>query len=143
MEAERRPLSTTLTYQIGTLPDSSIHLRISKNTGVGFFSDEWVSLKDIQKVLSDGPEGQTQETYQISSFSGFRLPGPECVNRKSALTRCPVTDDITVAPPGLTGDRARMPHSAPQSPALGHSRHDPEPNIRGIARSTSGPREVR
>lgn len=40
-----------LTYQIGTLPDGEIYFRIHKNSGNGFFSREWISLQDIQKVL--------------------------------------------------------------------------------------------
>jgi hypothetical protein len=46
---------STLTYQIGSTPDSIIHLRITKNTGGGFFSDEWISLDDILRVLKDRP----------------------------------------------------------------------------------------
>ena len=42
---------STLTYQIGCTPDSAIHLRITKNFGGGFFSDEWVKYEDIQAVL--------------------------------------------------------------------------------------------
>jgi len=42
---------STLTYQIGVTPDSIVHLRISKNSGGGFFSDEWISLDDILRVL--------------------------------------------------------------------------------------------
>jgi hypothetical protein len=29
-----------LTYQVGVQDDESVHVRISKNTGGGFFSDE-------------------------------------------------------------------------------------------------------
>ena len=42
---------STLTYQIGVTPDSIVHLRISKNSGGGFFSDEWIALDDILRVL--------------------------------------------------------------------------------------------
>lgn len=31
-----------LTYQVSTAEESGIHVRISKNTGGGFFSNEWV-----------------------------------------------------------------------------------------------------
>jgi len=31
---------STLTYQLGS-EDDEIHVRITKNTGSGFFSDEW------------------------------------------------------------------------------------------------------
>ena len=59
---------STLTYQIGSLPDSTVHIRISKNTGAGFFSDEWVAVKDIQKVLADGPEGQPLTSFMLRSL---------------------------------------------------------------------------
>ena len=48
---------STLTYQIGCTPESIIHLHIAKNTGAGFFSDEWVAFEDILEVLKDRPEG--------------------------------------------------------------------------------------
>ena len=35
-----------LTYQIGTLPDGEVYFRIHKNTGNGFFSNEWGSFAD-------------------------------------------------------------------------------------------------
>jgi hypothetical protein len=47
-----------LTYQIGTLPDGEVYLRIHRNTGNGFFSREWVSLSDIQKTIADIPAGK-------------------------------------------------------------------------------------
>jgi hypothetical protein len=56
---------STLTYQIGTLPDSTVHLRISKNTGAGFFNDEWIALKDIENALADGPQGQPLTTFLL------------------------------------------------------------------------------
>ena len=48
---------STLTYRIGALPDSSIHLRIAGNSGGGYFSDEWIAFDDILDVLKDRPEG--------------------------------------------------------------------------------------
>ena len=59
---------STLTYQIGSLPDSSIHMRISKNTGAGFFSDEWVAVKDIQKALENIPEGSPLTSFLLRSL---------------------------------------------------------------------------
>jgi len=46
-----------LTYQIGTQEDESVHVRVTMNTGGGFFSDEWISLNDIRSVLDEKPEG--------------------------------------------------------------------------------------
>jgi len=48
---------STLTYQVGLSPKSVIHLRISKNSGGGFFSDEWLALDDILETLKKRPEG--------------------------------------------------------------------------------------
>jgi len=49
---------STLTYQIGATPDSVVHLRISKNSGGGFFSDEWIAHDEIQAALKKRREGQ-------------------------------------------------------------------------------------
>jgi hypothetical protein len=59
---------STLTYQIGSLPDATLHLRISKNTGAGFFNDEWVALQDIQRALADGPKGQPLTSFLLQSL---------------------------------------------------------------------------
>jgi hypothetical protein len=48
---------STLTYQVGTSPESIVHLRISKNNGGGFFSDEWLALDDILDTLKKRPKG--------------------------------------------------------------------------------------
>ena len=47
-----------LTYQIGTLPDGEVYVRIHKNTGNGFFSNEWIALADIQKTIAKIPAGK-------------------------------------------------------------------------------------
>ena len=62
---------STLTYQIGLAPDSVVHLRISKNSGGGFFSDEWVSLDDILRALKDRP----RESPVLSHFLTPLLKG--------------------------------------------------------------------
>ncbi len=43
-----------LTYNIACDPQKAIYLRVASNSGGGFFSQEWVALKDIQKALSAG-----------------------------------------------------------------------------------------
>jgi hypothetical protein len=63
---------STLTYQIGALPDSTVHIRISNNSGSGFFNDEWISIKDIQKALADGPEGQPLTSFMLQSLLSGR-----------------------------------------------------------------------
>jgi hypothetical protein len=57
---------STLTYQIGTMPDSVIHLRISKNDGGGFFSQEWIAFEDIQRALEKRPEGSPVLSHFIT-----------------------------------------------------------------------------
>ena len=47
-----------LTYQVGTLPDGEVYLRIHKNSGNGFFSREWIALQDIQKTIGEIPAGK-------------------------------------------------------------------------------------
>ena len=44
-----------LTYHIGTLPDGEIYFRIHKNTGNGFFSNEWTSGRCFPKCPSASP----------------------------------------------------------------------------------------
>lgn len=57
---------STLTYQIGASPDSAVHLRITKNSGGGFFSDEWVKYEDIQAVLKERSENSPIMSHFIS-----------------------------------------------------------------------------
>jgi hypothetical protein len=57
---------STLTYQIGCNPDSTIHLRITKNSGGGFFSDEWVKYEDIQAVLKERSKDSPIMSHFIS-----------------------------------------------------------------------------
>ena len=47
---------STLTYQIGCTPESIIHLRISKNSGGGFFSEEWIAFDDVYQILKKRSE---------------------------------------------------------------------------------------
>ena len=68
---------STLTHQIDSLPDSTVHIRISKNTGAGFFNDEWVALQDIQKVLANKPEGQPLTSFLLQPlFKGKSINSP-------------------------------------------------------------------
>ena len=45
-----------LTYQIGLNVDQDIYLKISSNTGGGFFSNEWIAFNDIQATFKALPE---------------------------------------------------------------------------------------
>jgi hypothetical protein len=57
---------STLTYQIGCSPDSNIHLRITKNDGGGFFSDEWVAFDDVYQILKKRSEDSPIMSHFIS-----------------------------------------------------------------------------
>ena len=50
--------SSKLTYHIGSMPDGEIYLRVIGNTGGGFFSQEWISLRDILTALNRRPDGR-------------------------------------------------------------------------------------
>ena len=66
-----------LTYQIGTLPDGEIYFRIHKNSGNGFFSNEWVALAYIQKVLSKIPVGKPVTAIMLNDlFTGKSVNTP-------------------------------------------------------------------
>ena len=40
------------------MPDGEIYLRVNGNTGGGFFSQEWISLRDILTALKKRPDGK-------------------------------------------------------------------------------------
>ena len=66
-----------LTYQIGTLPDGEVYFRIHKNTGNGFFSNEWGSFADIQKVLFKIPVGKPVTAIMLNDlFTGKSVNTP-------------------------------------------------------------------
>ena len=68
---------STLTYQVGSDPDDTIHVRISKNTGGGFFSNEWVSMKDIQAVMEEHPAGTPVTSFLLQPlFHGKSVNTP-------------------------------------------------------------------
>jgi len=67
---------STLTYQIGT-EDDEIHVRITKNTGGGFFSDEWILMNDIQSVLEEHPVGTPVTSFLLQPlFHGKSVNTP-------------------------------------------------------------------
>ena len=68
---------STLTYQIGCLPDSVIHLRISKNSGGGYFSDEWIAFEAVQEALRDDAEGAAITSIRLTPlFKGKSVNTP-------------------------------------------------------------------
>jgi hypothetical protein len=68
---------STLTYQVGCLPDSTIHLRVTKNSGAGMFSDEWVAFAAVQEALKDDTEGAAITSIRLTSlFKGKSVNTP-------------------------------------------------------------------
>jgi hypothetical protein len=66
-----------LTYQVGTDEDSGVNVRISKNTGGGFFSNEWVSMKDIQAIMEEHPPGTPVTSFMLQPlFHGKSVNTP-------------------------------------------------------------------
>lgn len=62
---------STLTYQIGCTPDSVVHLRITKNDGGGFFSDEWIAYDAVQAALKKRRDGQAITSFLLAQvFKG-------------------------------------------------------------------------
>lgn len=62
---------STLTYHLGVSPDSDIKLRVFANSGGGFFSREWISLKAIQQIM----EKRTAANPVVSSSFGTLFAG--------------------------------------------------------------------
>ena len=72
---------STLTYHVGADPDDEIHVRITKNVGGGgFFSNEWIAMKDIQAVMEEHPVGTP-----VTSFILFPLFKGRSVNTPAFL----------------------------------------------------------
>jgi hypothetical protein len=67
---------STLTYQVG-VQDDVLHVRISKNTGGGFFSNEWISMNDVRSVLDEHPEGTPVTSFILQPlFRGKSVNTP-------------------------------------------------------------------
>jgi hypothetical protein len=104
---------STLTYQIGISPESVVHLRVSKNSGGGFFSDEWIALDDILDTLKKRPKdspvlshfltpllkGKSVNTsaFILAALSHLRLirPLPGKKHQHELLDPMPFLDQVT------------------------------------------------
>jgi len=65
-----------LTYMIGCDDSNEVFLRVYSNDGGGFFSTEWVALKDIQQALSKSPDNVTSVTlYGLFKGKSVNSPG--------------------------------------------------------------------
>jgi hypothetical protein len=68
---------STLTYQIGCNSEAEIFLRITKNSGGGFFSDEWVAFATVQEALKDDTEGAAITSIRLTPlFKGKSVNTP-------------------------------------------------------------------
>ena len=68
---------STLTYQIGALPDSTVYIRISKNSAAGFFNDEWIKIDDIHKALTKSHKGDSLTSFLLAGlFKGRSSNSP-------------------------------------------------------------------
>lgn len=68
---------SNLEYKIGCSGKSEIQFRISANSGGGFFSDDWISLSDIQEELDKVPSGKPITSFSLSPlFKGQSANSP-------------------------------------------------------------------
>ena len=66
-----------ITAQLGADSDDKIYIRITNNTGGGFFSNEWIAMKDIQAVLEEHPEGTPVTSFMLQPlFHGKSVNTP-------------------------------------------------------------------
>ncbi|MDI1362698.1 MAG: hypothetical protein PSU72_11565, partial [Methylotenera sp.] len=65
----------TLTYHFGSTKDNQVHIRIVVNSGGGFFSEEWVSLKATLEALDKAPHPITAIPF-INLFIGKSVNTP-------------------------------------------------------------------
>lgn len=64
-----------LTYHFGCNKDNQVHIRIVVNSGGGFFSEEWVSLKATLAALDKAPHPITAIPF-INLFIGKSVNTP-------------------------------------------------------------------
>jgi len=77
---------STLQYQLAVTPDNSVHIRITKNTGAGQFSPEWIRIADIQKSLAKGHKGSPLTSFLLQPlFKGKSANTPAFI--MAALTQ--------------------------------------------------------
>ena len=76
---------SSLTYHLGISPDSDIKLRVFANSGGGFFSREWISLKAIQQILEKAYRRQSGRVVfvwrivcrEVGEYDGVHPRHPE------------------------------------------------------------------
>ena len=87
---------STLTYHISCDNEGDVFFRIAENNGGGFFSAEWVALKDIQAALTKSPNNITSgavhglfkgKSVNTPSFLLAALKHEELIQRVKGRTR--------------------------------------------------------
>ena len=66
---------TNLTYHLGSTEENQTYIRIVLNSGGGFFSDEWVPLKETLAALDKAPHPITAVPF-INLFKGKSVNTP-------------------------------------------------------------------
>jgi hypothetical protein len=68
---------STLKYNVGCTPDSTIYFRVFENSGGGFFSHEWIPLGAIQKALDKASSDTELTSFLLHPlFSGRSQNSP-------------------------------------------------------------------
>ena len=66
-----------LTYHVGADSDDEIYVRVHANSGGGFFSREWIAMKDIQAVMEEHPPGTPVTSFLLQPlFHGKSVNTP-------------------------------------------------------------------
>ena len=64
---------STLTYNIAKV-GSDIQFQVEANTGTGYFSKEWISLKDIQEVITKDKPFTSTVLYPLFQGKSINTP---------------------------------------------------------------------
>lgn len=66
-----------LTYHVGATADNEVMFRIHANSAAGFFSQEWVALKDIDRALSGKDDARSLTSFLLQNlFRGKSINTP-------------------------------------------------------------------
>lgn len=63
-----------LTYQIGSKTGADVYIRITGNTGSGFYSDEWIPLADIENIGIKGKAITSWLLFPLFSCKSINTP---------------------------------------------------------------------
>ncbi len=64
-----------LTYHVGCHPNGSIHIRVSENSGGGFFNQTWIALADILRLLKPGAPVTAVQLAPLYKHASANSPG--------------------------------------------------------------------